>query len=238
MKTSFTIRNVMAVGLLGGLVLTSGCATAPVSSSIAAPVVDTGESALSSMRQEVEYKNGAIFSAGHDVALFEDVKARHVGDILTIVLQEETQASKSASTSTNKSTDFSAENPTVLGRAASFKGGKYTLENLLSSDNSFSGDGDSSQSNSLTGNVSVVVTEVLPNGNLRIQGQKILTINQGDEQVRLAGVVRPGDIRSDNTVLSTQVADAHFVYAGTGVIADANTMGWLARIFNSGWWPF
>lgn len=238
MMIANTVRNTVAAAVLGCLALLGGCATAPATNPSFAPVADPSETLLSSMRKPVEYRNGSIFSAGHDIALFEDVKARHVGDILTIVLDESTNASKSASTSTSKSTDFSIANPTVFGRAGNIKSGKYDFSAELGADREFSGEGDSSQSNSLTGSVSVIVTEVLSNGNLRVEGQKVLTINQGDEQVRLAGIVRPTDIRSDNSVLSAHVANAHFVYAGTGVIADANTMGWLARFFNSGWWPF
>lgn len=214
-----------------------GCASKPAKMR-GVPVVEVDNSALMSMRKEIEYKNGSLYSAGHDITLFEDVKARHVGDILTIVLQERTDASKSASTSTSKSNDFNAANPTLFGRPVSIKGGRNNLGVGLSSNSDFSGEGDASQSNSLNGNVSVVITEVMPNGNLRIEGQKILTINQGDEQVRLAGIVRPVDIAADNTVQSAHVANAHFVYAGTGLIADANSMGWLGRFFNSGWWPF
>ena len=233
-KTSI---SVVALAIAMSAVL-GGCASKPVRALRGAPVAEVDNSALMSMRKEIEYKNGSIYSAGYDITLFEDVKARHVGDILTIVLAERTDASKSASTKTKKSNDVTAANPTLFGRGVSINGGRNNLGMGLSSSSDFSGDGDASQSNSLTGNVSVIITEVMPNGNLRIEGQKVLTINQGDEQVRLAGLVRPVDIRSDNTVLSAHVASAHFVYAGTGVIADANSMGWLGRFFNSGWWPF
>ena len=85
--------------------------------------------------------------------------------------------------------------------------------------------------------ISIAFEQVLPNGNLRVRGQKLITINQGDEFVRVTGLVRPEDITGANTVLSTQIADAHFSYGGRGVIADSNSMGWLARFFNSPYWP-
>lgn len=236
--SSLTARATIAIIMFVAAGVLGGCASTPSKQARKTPIAEVDNTALMSMRKEIEYRNGSLYSAGHDVALFEDVKARHVGDILTIVLQERTDASKSASTSTSKSNEFNAASPTLFGRPISINNGRADLSVGLSSDGEFSGEGDASQSNSLNGNVSVVITEVLPNGNLKIEGQKVLTINQGDEHVRLAGIVRPVDIRADNTVLSAHVANAHFVYAGTGVIADANSMGWLGRFFNSSWWPF
>jgi len=113
-----------------------------------------------------------------------------------------------------------------------------TLEQALSSNKNFSGEGESAQSNNLTGSITAMVVEVLPNGNLRIEGEKTIAINQGDEHVRVTGIVRPVDVRTDNTVSSTLVADAVISYGGNGVIADASEMGWLSRFFNSKWWPF
>lgn len=182
--------------------------------------------------------NGSIFSSNYKLTLFKDKKANQVGDLLTIVLVEETTASKSADITADKDTTISIPNPTVLGRPASLIVNDRTLATTADSENEFAGSGTANQSNSLAGNVSVVVEEVLPNGTLRVRGQKLITINQGDEFVRVTGLVRPEDVRGDNTVLSTQIADAHFSYGGRGVIADANSMGWLARFFNSPYWPF
>jgi flagellar L-ring protein precursor FlgH len=83
----------------------------------------------------------------------------------------------------------------------------------------------------------VHVLKVLPNGNLMIRGEKWLTLNNGDEYIRLTGVIRPKDINSNNTILSTKVANARIQYAGTGSFADANEQGWLTKFFNSSWWP-
>ena len=169
-----------------------------------------------------------------------------MGDIVTIVLNEQTDASKSASTSTDKSNAIDIENPTLLGSPVSFgtKGGAplagrdLTLGASVNSSKSFSGEGDSSQSNELSGSVTATVVEVLPNGYLRIQGDKMISINQGDEYLRITGIIRPMDIRTDNSVLSTQVANAKIAYGGSGVVSDSNEMGWLAKFFNSKWWPF
>jgi flagellar L-ring protein precursor FlgH len=108
----------------------------------------------------------------------------------------------------------------------------------LAGNRSFSGEGGSEQSNQLTGNVTATVVEVLPNGYLRIRGEKLISINKGDEYIRLTGVVRPVDIQADNSILSTMVANAEIAYGGTGMLADASEMGWLGRFFNSRWWPF
>ena len=101
----------------------------------------------------------------------------------------------------------------------------------------FQGAAEADQSNSLAGSITVTVTEVLPNGVLRIRGEKWLSLTNGDEYIRLTGLVRPQDIQPDNTVASNRIADARFAYGGTGDFDQANQMGWLARFFNSEWWP-
>jgi flagellar L-ring protein FlgH len=102
----------------------------------------------------------------------------------------------------------------------------------------FEGQGDAAQSNLLEGTVTVTVAEVLPNGNLVVQGEKWMRLNQGEEYLRLRGIVRPVDIRADNTVLSTQIGDARIAYGGTGTLAHSSAPGWLSRFFNSPLWPF
>ncbi len=181
-------------------------------------------------------RDGAIYHAGHDVRLFEDLKARRVGDILTILLVERTDASKKASTSVSKANGVDFPNPTLFGKPFSSRG--RTLETSIDTDQEFEGEGDSSQSNALNGRITVMVSEVYPNGYLRVQGEKIVTLNQGDEYLQFSGIVRPEDIGPDNTVLSTRVADVRIAYTGRGTLADANTMGWLTRFFLSALWPF
>ncbi len=191
--------------------------------------------------------NGAIYQAGYGIALFEDLKARRVGDILTIQLEEETEAEKEATTNIDKSNATVISTPSLLGSALQFNAPgliplasnkNNTLEANLSSSNDFEGEGDSSQSNKLEGEISVMVVDVLPNGNLIVRGEKRLAINQGNEYVRLSGIIRPMDIDANNTVSSTKVADATLYYVGDGAVADGNRMGWLARFFVSAIWPF
>jgi flagellar L-ring protein precursor FlgH len=174
---------------------------------------------------------GSIYSAASSLALFEDAKAHNVGDLLTIKLVESTSARKSASTSTSK------EDSDALGNIGVF-GHTIHTNSSVSAKRAFDGKGDSAQSNSLSGSVTVAVVQRLPNGNLLVRGEKQLRLNQGSEFVRLEGVVRPADIGTDNTVTSDRIANARVAYAGRGALADANAQGWLTRFFNSPWMPF
>jgi len=186
---------------------------------------------------ETHTANGAIYQAGHDIALFENTVARRVGDTLTIRLNESTNASKSSSTSTRKSTNVELTGPTVAGRPVTANGIEVLTANV---DNNaeFDGEADSSQSNRLTGQLTVTVAQRLPNGNLLVRGQKWVAINQGKEYVRVQGIVRPLDIDPDNSISSLKVADAKIAYGAKGALADANRPGLLARFFNLPWLPF
>lgn len=182
--------------------------------------------------------NGAIFQPALGAALFEDHKARRVGDLVTVVLDEKTNAKKSSATSTSKDSNAEMDfgNITIAGKI--LLDGDTKLVNLTGeASRSFDGSGNSSQSNQFSGEITVTVAEVLPNGNLVIQGEKWLGINQGNEFVRLRGIVRPVDITTVNTVKSTQIANVELYYGGTGALRDSNTQGWLTRFFNSPIWP-
>ncbi len=179
---------------------------------------------------------GSIFQSSRGMALFEDEKARQVGDIILVQLSENTNASTSASSSTSKSSSSEAAAGALLGRGVT-RGGVPVLGLSTSSDKDFTGSGDSTQSNSLTGTIAVTVSDVLSNGYLVVRGEKLISINQGDEYVRLSGIIRPNDINSSNTVSSSQVANAQIVYGGNGSIANASEMGWLDQILQSPWWP-
>ena len=181
--------------------------------------------------------NGAIYQTGREVALFENPIAHHVGDIVTIVLNEQTQAQKTSSTNTNKATSVALPGMTILGKALTVHGVPI-MSNNISDTTKFAGEGDSAQSNSLEGFVTVTVQKVLPNGNLFVKGEKWIGINQGQEYVRLSGIIRPIDLASDNSINSSQVANAKISYGGKGALADANAQGWLSRFFNSPWTPF
>ena len=181
--------------------------------------------------------SGAIYQSYNSVSLFNDLRARRVGDIITVRLSERTAASKSSSTNSSKTTDVSIASPTVLGTDVTYDGTQF-LSGSMEADQSFSGAGDSAQSNSLTGDISVTVMQVLSNGNLVVRGEKHVTLNQGSEYIRLSGIVRQADILPDNSVLSAKIANAQIAYSGKGALADANRMSWLGRFFNSPIMPF
>ncbi len=188
--------------------------------------------------------NGAIFQVSRStgptrqMALFSDRKARSVGDVLTIQLVENTNASKSAGTSFDKSNSVSLPNPTLLNQTVNMGRRDWNFNTQIAGEREFSGTGTSDQSNSLRGSITAIVVDVYANGYLHVRGEKTLTLNQGREFVQLEGIVRPDDIRPDNSIFSTQVADAQITYAGTGTLADANAAGWFTRFFNSPWFPF
>ena len=174
--------------------------------------------------------NGSIYQPSTYVTLFEDRRARKIGDTITIALNEKLNASKTSASSAERTEKLSAGLPTVIGLPGkTFQGASLSG----SSSNSFEGKGDSANSNLFTGTITVTVIEVLSNGNLLVSGEKQIGINQGSEFIRFSGVVNPNNIVSGNTVSSTQVADARIEYRGTGYIDEAQTMGWLARFFLS-----
>lgn len=180
--------------------------------------------------------DGSIYHADQGIELFNDARAHRVGDILTITLVESTQASKTASTSTSKKDASTVSAPSILGHTLKVAG--QTADTNLNANRAFDGSGDSSQSNQLNGSITVTVAQRLSNGNLQVRGEKMLTINQGQELIRISGIVRPQDILQDNSVPSTRVADAQIGYTGKGSLADANTQGWLSRFFSSKWMPY
>jgi flagellar L-ring protein precursor FlgH len=175
--------------------------------------------------------SGAIASPAQNLALFEDTKAHSVGDLLTVVLVESTTAQKSATTDTSKADDVSLPDVKVAGR-------DLHTNAVFTGKRDFAGKGDSAQSNKLQGSITVEVVQRLANGELVVQGEKQVELNQGLEFVRLQGIVRPADIGSDNSVTSDRIANARISYTGKGQLADANAQGWLTRFFNSPWMPF
>jgi flagellar L-ring protein precursor FlgH len=211
-------------------ILMSACTMTPQKDPEFAPV------APADLRPPIQ-NNGSIYQSGYDMRLFEDNKAMRVGDVLTIKLQELTQARKADDLSAKKDLDVMLTAPFLAGFDTSAITGN-DLKTELAAKRDFNGQGKANQSNSLTGDISVTVVEVLPNGNLRVRGEKRVTLNQGDEYIRLSGIVRPVDIDTSNTISSDKVADATIMYTGNGAMADASKMGWLSRILYSPWWPF
>jgi len=229
------IRAFFLLIFLANFVLLTGCSGTPISNY---PHYAQTEP-MEYPPQPVEMVNGAIYQASHNLALFEDLKARQIGDIVTVLLSESTNAAKSSDTSLDKSNSTSITNPTLAGQIRTI--GSNSNSNLgfdLASESGFEAESSSAQSNSLQGSITVTVAKVLPGGNLFVQGEKWININQGSEFIRMRGVIRPVDISANNTIMSTKVADARISYSGTGATADVNAVGWLSRFFMSGLWPF
>jgi flagellar L-ring protein precursor FlgH len=172
---------------------------------------------------------GAIYNAGYaGRPLFEDQRPRNTGDIITIVIAENVNATKSSAASAARNASEAFAVPVTPG----IFGGLFHNTNLnASGSNGFNGTGGASAANTFNGTLTVTVTGVLPNGNLEVSGEKQMLINQGNEFVRFSGVVNPTTISGTNTVFSTQVADAKIEYSAKGYIDESQQMGWLQRFF-------
>lgn len=174
---------------------------------------------------------GGLYSRSYDWSLTPDRRAYRVGDILTVDLDESTQASKQARTNFSKKNDVSLGIPAAFGHAIN------SLSGSVDGSRNFNGNATSQQQNSLRGAITVAVYKVLPNGVLAIRGEKWLTLNQGDEYMRVTGLARSDDIGQDNTISSQRIANARITYAGRGALSDANSAGWLTRLFNHPLFP-
>ncbi|MEO4048341.1 flagellar basal body L-ring protein FlgH [Pseudomonas sp. CAU 1711] len=235
-------RLIILLSLLGCVVL-SGCVTPPPKPDdpYYAPV-------LPRTPLPAAQNNGAIYQPGFETNLYDDRKAYRVGDIITITLSERTQASKSAGSDMSKDSSASLGLTSLFGATVGVNNPSSGLNPLNGDDlnldvgyrgtRSTEGESAAKQSNSLTGSITVTVAEVLPNGILAVRGEKWMTLNTGDELVRIAGLVRADDIATDNTVSSTRIANARITYSGTGAFADASQPGWLDRFFLSPLFPF
>ncbi|MDO6524947.1 flagellar basal body L-ring protein FlgH [Motilimonas sp. 1_MG-2023] len=180
-------------------------------------------------------QTGSLFQEKYANNLYSDIKAHRVGDIITVYLQESTSAKKKAKSDLDKSNNFSLDQITIPGGVAKIGGNPIELG--LGQTSAFSGQGQADQSNSLNGNISVNVVKVLSNGNLVVRGEKWIMLNNGDEFVRLTGIVRAEDVSSDNTVSSMRIANARIQYGGTGDFANTQRQGWLTKFFNGPYWP-
>ena len=216
------MKNRLFVILAG--VFVSACTTVPPTN------IHQPMTARPAPRQESVSTTGSIYQAGVSRTLFEDRRARYVGDTMTIAIAEATTASTKSSTNASRSTSITASVPTVSGLPGKSLQG---LGVSASGSNTLAGKGDAAANNVFSGNITVTVIEVLPNGNLLVSGEKQVSIGAGTEYIRLSGVVNPYFINAANTISSAQVADARIEYKESGVISEAQVMGWLGRFFLS-----
>jgi flagellar L-ring protein precursor FlgH len=176
--------------------------------------------------------------------LFSDHKARKIDDTITINIVETTSASNEASTKTEKKSEISMGISNFLGAPLDFNlknvwGGGRGLSPTLaaSTENTFDGSGSTARKGTIIATITARVVEVLPNGNLKIEGRRELTVNQEKQLLVLTGIVRPKDISRDNVVLSSFIADAHISITGQGIISEGQRKGWLLRLLEC-IWPF
>jgi flagellar L-ring protein precursor FlgH len=208
--------------LLMGALLT-GCVTTTPSTAVHQPMTIRPEA-----RTAAAPANGSIYNSATARPLFEDRRARLVGDTLTINITERTAAAKKSDTKADRSHDAKLGIPTIAGLPLkSFQG--TTLS--ANSETVFEGSGENTSSYNFTGTLAVTVIEVYPNGNLLVSGEKQIGLKEGEEFIRFSGVVNPTTITASNSVQSTQVADARIEYKANGFLDSAQVMGWLGRFF-------
>lgn len=216
------MRSVILLGIAG--LLGVGCATPE-------PVLAPSPAFAPTMpiADAPRLPTGSIYAGGLD-DWFGRKRQYRVGDVLTVVLSERTAASRSAVTNTSRAAELSAKAPINIGLA-----GKLNLdgESKLTSE----GKGNAGQTAELTGAISVTISEVLPNGNLVIRGEKQLALSEGSEFIQVAGIVRPEDVAPDGSVQSRRLANAQIAYRGTGELANASRGGWGTQLLNR-FWPF
>lgn len=187
-------------------------------------------SARPTPRTDILAASGSIYQAGASRTLFEDRRARYVGDTMTIAIAETTSASTTSNTKASRDSSISASAGPITGLPGkSFQG----MQLAGTSSTSLDGKGNAAANNVFTGNITVTVIEVLSNGNLLVSGEKQVSIGAGTEYIRLSGIVNPYFINAANTINSSNVADARIEYKESGVISEAQVMGWLARFFLS-----
>ncbi len=216
------------------LLMTTACAT--IEENKILPNDPSFAPILPEVEEEPVIPTGSLFKQNYLNNIYSDSKAHRVGDIISVILSEKTQANKNAKTELKKETDTQLQPIVGLGgNNVTVNGNSLRLGLTQSSD--FKGDSKADQGNSLSGNISVHVLRVLPNGNLMIRGEKWLTLNNGDEYIRLTGVIRSKDISASNTIYSNKIANARIQYAGTGAFSDVQEQGWLSQFFSSSWWP-
>lgn len=219
------MKTLPAVPIVSIVLLLAGCATIE---SMPPTAVHQPMSVRPEPRALAQTGNGAIYQTALARPLFEDRRARHVGDIITINLVERNTATKNAAANAGRSSAMSG------GITSSARLPLKSLNGLdlqAGADSEFTGSGGASANNAFNGTITVSVIDVYPNGNLLVSGEKMLAINQGNEFIRFSGVIDPNTVSASNTVQSTQVADARIEYRGSGFINQTTTMGWLQRFF-------
>ena len=221
--------NSSKILLVWAMIMAAGCSTVPPTN------VHQPMTARPVARSDVQPNNGSIFQVASVRPLFEDRRARYVGDTITVNITENNAASADSKTDVSRTASTTAS----ISALDVYPFNRKPLTSLVgmnvdgSSSNTFKGAGDVENNNTFTGTITVTVIDVLPNGNLLVSGEKQVSIGQQQEFIRLSGVVDPNQILANNSIPSSRVADARVEYKASGTISEAQVMGWLARFFLS-----
>lgn len=216
------MKTLKLLTLIASTILT-GCVTSTPPTAVHQPMTVRPESRMATVPS-----NGSIYNAANARPLFEDRRARFIGDTITINISEKTAAAKKSDTKAERTDDRTLGIPTVNGLPLKgFQGASLSAN----SETKFDSTGENTSSNNFTGTLTVTVIDVYPNGNLLVSGEKQIGLKEGEEFIRFSGVVNPNTITGSNTVQSTQVADARIEYKANGFIDSAQVMGWLGRFF-------
>ncbi|GDY27046.1 MULTISPECIES: flagellar basal body L-ring protein FlgH [unclassified Agarivorans] len=178
---------------------------------------------------------GSMFNSNTSRSLYSYTPPFALGDTITVMLEEEATATKSASSNLAKENSYKLDPVTVPGGSLTINGKVVELE--MSQKQDFDGTSDANQRHRLSGRITVSVVDILNNGNLVVRGEKWLVINNGKEYMRFTGIVRPLDVGENNSIGSYQVADARIEFSGTGDHADVQTQGWLSSFLGGSMWP-
>ncbi len=230
-KIRLSLLNIAALAVLA----TTGCSTLKPEPEALAPSPDF-EPVYPSANDRPKLATGGIYGNSRSDAWFGRGRNFQVGDIITVLLNESTQANRSQNSEVNRDTSNTIIPSGMTSKIAGMSG-YLTGLNLGSSANDSKSKGTADHNASLTGSIAVTVTEVLSNGNLVVRGEKKLGLSEGTEVIQVSGVIRPQDIGPNGTVQSLRLANAQIAYRGTGDLANAAKVGWGTDLLHK-WWPF
>jgi flagellar L-ring protein precursor FlgH len=216
----------------------SGCATIAGKASAPPPVGDI-QGSQSEVYPLPEPSEGSLWADGSSTRLFGDLRAREVGDLVTVEISETPSAKLDANTKTSRDSSIEAGLTDLLGymKALEEKNKRIDRTSLFKANfkPSFDGKGSSDRSANVVASITARVVQVLPNGNLRISGKREVRVNNETQYITISGIIRPEDIQQNNVIQSTYIADARVEYSGKGVLADKQRPGWLMRILDHVW---
>ncbi|WP_281647144.1 flagellar basal body L-ring protein FlgH [Parendozoicomonas sp. Alg238-R29] len=223
------------------VILLNGCAAMQDHKPEKVPVADkTPLAPMPAVKSGLVTVKDSLFQKSYSMQLFSDRRAYRVGDILTVVLEDKTEIKKDSGTTFDKNSGITIPDPTIFGKTgANILGGGRSLGFDLQPKRNFNGKSNLSRKNEIVKSyISVQVIEVLPNGSLRVAGEKWLRLNNDAEFVQVSGLIRPEDIDTNNEVSSKRLAQANVTYSGVGPEQDLHRQGWLTRALNSPWFLF